>query len=126
SPRNIKAYIESLRMSGVPIEGFTGRHGGYFLSDVYEFKPPKLSDSEYNALSLAEEVLTQDNGFHHDKEIRKAFAKIKAAQGDIMGNSKLVNETEDVFTKGNMDISPEIKVYLSIIRKAIYDKKRVL
>ena len=48
SPRNIKAYIESLRLAGVPIEGFSGRRGGYFLSEVYEFKPPKL-DNEYNA-----------------------------------------------------------------------------
>ena len=125
SPRNIKAYIESLRMSGVPIEGFTGRRGGYFLSDVYEFRPPKLSDSEYNALSLAEEVLTQDNGFHHEREIRTAFAKIKAAQGEIIGNSNLIAEVENVFAKGNMDISPKIKLYLSIIRKAIYDKKRI-
>lgn len=30
SPRNIKAYIESLRMAGVPIEGLSGRNGGYF------------------------------------------------------------------------------------------------
>ena len=32
SPRNIKAYIEALRMAGVPIEGITGRNGGYFLA----------------------------------------------------------------------------------------------
>ena len=41
SPRNIKAYIEALRMARVPIEGMTGRGGGYFLSEKYEFKPPK-------------------------------------------------------------------------------------
>src|SRR5690554_2034574 len=82
SPRNIKAYIEALRMSGVPIEGFSGRRGGYFLSDVYEFRPQKLSSEEYNALLLAEEVLTKDNGFHYENEIKIAFAKIKSAQGE--------------------------------------------
>ena len=123
TPRNIKAYIEALRMSGVPIEGMTGRNGGYFLSEVYELKPPKLSESEYNALLLAEEILTKENGFHHEKEIKTAFAKIKAAQGEIIGNSDLVFESENVFTRGNTDISDKVKRYLSIIRKAIFANK---
>ena len=41
SPRNIKAYIESLRIAGVPIEGLSGKNGGFFLSQVYGFAPPK-------------------------------------------------------------------------------------
>lgn len=125
SPRNIKAYIESLRLSGVPIEGFSGRRGGYFLSNTYEFRPPRLSRSEYSALSLAEEVLTQDNGFHYEREIKTAFSKIKAAQGELIGESNLIMEDESVFAKGNMDVSPKIKTHLSSIRKAIFDRKRI-
>lgn len=125
SPRNIKAYIESLRLAGVPIEGFSGRRGGYFLSQAYELKPPRLNESEYNALLLAEEVLTQDNGFHYEREIKAAFSKIKAAQGEIIGKSNLIEESESVFAKGNIDISPEIKTYLSTIRKALLSRKRI-
>ena len=125
SPRNIKAYIESLRLAGVPIEGFSGRRGGYFLSEVYEFKPPKLDNNEYNALLFAEEVLTQQNGFHYEREIKTAFAKIRAAQGEIIGDSNLIIEDESIFAKENIDLSPKIKFHLSTIRKAIFDRKRI-
>ena len=123
TPRIIKAYIEALRMSGVPIEGMTGRNGGYFLSEVYEFKPPKLSESEYNALLLAEEILTKENGFHHEKEIKTAFAKIKSAQGEIIGNSDLVFESENVFTRGNTDISDKIKDTFQLLGKPFLQTK---
>ena len=40
TPRNVKAYIEYLREAGVPVEGMTGRRGGYFLADAYYLEPP--------------------------------------------------------------------------------------
>ena len=83
SPRNIKAYIESLRMADVPIEGMSGKNGGYFLDRVYNLPPSKLDEAEYSALLLAEEFLNKDNGFNCENEIKSAFAKIKAAQGEI-------------------------------------------
>jgi predicted DNA-binding transcriptional regulator YafY len=125
SPRNIKAYIEALRMAGVPIVGLSGRRGGYFLSDMYEFKSPKLNDEEYSALLLAEEILARENGFHYEREIKTAFAKIKSAQGEIIGNSATIAEDEYIFTRGNMDISPQVKSYLTLIRQAILDRKRI-
>lgn len=103
----------------------SGRRGGYFLSEVYEFKPPRLNEHEYNALLLAEEMLTQENGFHYEREIKTAFAKIKAAQGGIMGKSNFIAEDDSVFAKGNIDVSPKIKTHLSIIRKAISSRKRI-
>ena len=42
TPRNVKAYIEYLREAGVPVEGMTGRRGGYFLADAYYLEPPDL------------------------------------------------------------------------------------
>lgn len=125
SPRSVKAYIESLRMSGVPIGGFTGRNGGYFLSDKYEFKPTKLNENEYSAILLAEEMLTNENGFHYEREIKTAFAKIKAAQNENLDDSNLISENESIFTRGNIDISIGVKEWLSDIRKAIFHKNRI-
>lgn len=125
TPRNIKAYIESLRNSGVPIRGLSGNTGGYFLCEKFELKNPRLNEMEYSALMLAEDVLTKENGFIYENEIKKGFAKIKAAQGEIMGDSDLIKQYEYVYTKGNMDISKELKKNLSIIRKAILNKKKI-
>ncbi|NLN41681.1 MAG: transcriptional regulator [Clostridiales bacterium] len=125
TPRNVKAYIESLRLAGVPIDGLSGRRGGYFISEAYEFKPPRLNENEYNAILLAEEMLTQENGFHYEREIKAAFAKIKAAQGGIMGKSNFIAEDDSVFAKGNVDVSPKIKTHLSTIRKAISSRKKI-
>ena len=91
---------------------------------MYEFTPPKLDVKEYNALLLAEEILTDKNSFFHEHEIKRAFAKIKVAQGK-MDKSELVDNQQNIFTSAYMDISPEVKKHLSSIRKAIFDKKRI-
>lgn len=125
SPRNIKAYIEALRMAGVPIEGITGRGGGYFLNERYEFKPPRLTSIEYSALLLAEDVLTERNGFLYEHEIRTAFSKIKAAQGEIVDDYNWSQIDEYIFTKGSMDISPQVKKVLAVIRQALQERRQI-
>jgi predicted DNA-binding transcriptional regulator YafY len=125
SPRNIKAYIETLRNCGIPIEGISGPQGGFYLSQTYEFKSPKLDDMEFNALLLAEELLTKNNGFPHESEIKTAFAKIKAAQGEIMINSDFIMEDTCTFSKSHIDTSDSLRKNLDAIRKAILNKNRI-
>jgi len=125
SPRNIKAYIESLRMAGVPIEGLSGRNGGDFLNKLYYFSPPRLNEIEYSALLLAEEFLTKANGFIYEHEIKTAFSKIKAAQGEIMGSSALIDKDNIADSRGKADISPKTKKFLYEIQQAIFYRKQI-
>lgn len=120
SPRNIKAYIEALRMASVPIEGLSGKSGGYFLNQAYAFQPPKLDEVEYSALLLAEEFLIKNNGFTYENEIKTAFSKIKAAQGEIMGDSDLIDRFDFADSRGKSDITQGTKNYLYTIQQAIF------
>ena len=123
STRNIKAYIESLRMSGVPIEGLSGKTGGYFLNEVYALSPPKLDEIEYSALLLAEEFLIKKNGFIYENEIKTAFAKIKSGQGEIMGESDLIDKPNMSDSRGKADITQKTKVVLYSVQQAILNRK---
>ena len=125
SPRNVKFYIESLRMAGVPIEGLSGKNGGYFLSQLYHFSPPCLDELEYSALLLAEEFLTKANGFLYEYEVKTAFSKIKAAQGEIMGNSDLISKGGFAGSKGKSDISNVIKSCIYQVQQAIFNRNRI-
>ena len=126
TPRSIKYYIESLRMAEVPIEGLSGKSGGYFLSKEFWFSTPGLDEAEYSALLLAEEFLKKSNGFIYENEIRTAFSKIKAAQGEIMGNSNFIDRSDIADSRGKTDIAHQNKKLISIIQKAIFDRKRIL
>ncbi len=125
TPRNIKYYIESLRMAGVPIEGLSGKNGGYFLNREYWFMSPGLDEAEYSALLLAEEFLKKSNGFLYENEIRTGFAKIKAAQGEILGNADLIDKSNFTDSRGKTDIAHQTKELLAEIQKAIFKKKRI-
>lgn len=122
STRNIKAYIESLRLEGVPIEGLSGRNGGYFLNQAYHFSPPRLDKKEYSALLLAEEFLTRANGFLYEQEIKTAFSKIKAAQGEIMGNSNLIDKFNIADSRGKYDISNITKNHLYKVQRELLNE----
>lgn len=125
SPRNVKSYIESLRMAGVPIEGLSGKNGGYFLSQLYHFSPPCLDEMEYSALLLAEEFLTKANGFLYEHEIKTAFSKIKATQGKIMGNSDLIGKGDFTDSRGKSDITHQTKILLYKVQQAIFKRNRI-
>ena len=125
SPRNVKSYIESLRMAGVPIEGLSGKTGGYFLNEVYALPPPKLDEAEYSALLLAEDFLLKKNGFIYENEIKTAFSKIKSAQGEIMGNSDLIDKGDFTDSRGKTDIAQKAKTILYSIQQAILKRNRI-
>jgi len=125
SPRNIKAYIESLRMEGVPIEGMSGKNGGYYLSEDYKFQPPKLDEVEYSALLLAEEFLNKTNGFTYENEIKTAFAKIKAAQGKVIDTSHPTDQGDFADSRGKADITKKTGDYLHTIQQAILHRNSI-
>ncbi|WZL79242.1 WYL domain-containing protein [Eubacteriales bacterium mix99] len=125
SPRNIKAYIESLRMEGVPIEGMSGKNGGYYLSKDYEFRPPGLDEVEYSALLLAEEFLNKTNGFTYEHEIKTAFAKIKVAQGKVIDTSHPTDQSDFADSRGKADITKKTGDYLRTIQQAILHRNSI-
>lgn len=125
NPRNIKAYIENLREVGIPVEGMTGRHGGYFLGESYHFKPPKLDEAEYSALLLAERILTQKNGFVMEHELQTAIAKIKWAMGDTVGDMRATVPENIMFALGKEDEGEHIKDDIELIYRAISERRRL-
>lgn len=123
TPRNVKAYIEYLREAGVPVEGMTGRRGGYFLADAYYLEPPDLDDAEYSALLLAEKLLTQNTGFPLQKELITAMAKIKSVVGDVVSDKLPIPSDEFIFTLGKTDKKDGVNKTLAIICEAVKQRK---
>ncbi|NLO83197.1 MAG: WYL domain-containing protein [Clostridiales bacterium] len=125
TPRNVKAYIEYLKLAGVPIEGMTGRKGGYFLADSFYFKPPNIDDVEYSALLLAEKLLMQNVGFPLKNELKTAMAKIKSVIGDVVTDELPIPADEFVFSFGKVDKRDGLSRTLTIVCMAIKQRKRL-
>nr|PZN09976.1 MAG: hypothetical protein DIU64_07300 [Caldicoprobacter oshimai] len=125
TPRNVKAYIEYLKRAGVPIQGMTGRGGGYYLSDNYYFDVPKLDEGEYSALMLAEKLLTHKNGFPLANELQTAVAKIRCALGDTVVNVFPLPTDELMLSLGKVDLRDNVNKILTTIYMAIKQRKRI-
>ncbi|MDN5276611.1 MAG: hypothetical protein PWR01_576 [Clostridiales bacterium] len=125
TPRNVKAYIEYLKKAGVPVQGMTGRGGGYYLSDDYYFDVPKLDEGEYSALMLAEKLLTHKNGFPLANELQTAVAKIRSALGDTVVNVFPLPTDELMLSLGKVDLKDNVNKILTTIYMAIKQRKRI-
>lgn len=75
--KTIYRYISSLNKANIPVHTRKGRYGGFFIDEEFYMKPSKLSEDELQSLLMASEILTEENGFTGEKQLKSAVAKIK-------------------------------------------------
>jgi predicted DNA-binding transcriptional regulator YafY len=121
--RNIKAYIESIRMAGVQIEGISGPAGGYYISEDFAFYPPCLDDNEFSALLFAEKILTKESGYLYENEFKTAVSKIKAALNKKDNN--MGDYPDYFFSRANKDLTDDVKDKIPLINDAIAQGKTI-
>lgn len=75
--KTIYRYIETLNMANIPIRTKKGRYGGFYLDENYYMREPGLTDTELESLLMAAQILTKENGFIYENELKRAVTKIK-------------------------------------------------
>lgn len=75
--KTIYRYINSLNEANIPVHTKKGRYGGFYIDEEFYMKPAKLSCEELESLLMAAEILTKENGFVREKELKTAISKIK-------------------------------------------------
>jgi predicted DNA-binding transcriptional regulator YafY len=75
--KTIYRYIDTLVTANIPVHTKKGRHGGFYLDDEIFIKDVKLDEEEIKALLIAAHILTTDNGFAFEHELKRAVTKIK-------------------------------------------------
>lgn len=117
--KTVYRYIETLIEANIPIMTKKGRYGGFYLDSSFFMKQPKLEKDEVEALIMATDVLSADNMFIFQKQLRNAVSKIKATA--VNENSKFrdfkeiyefevkkvgrIEEFDDKMAKINMSMS---------------------
>ncbi|MCC9293381.1 YafY family transcriptional regulator [Clostridium sp. WLY-B-L2] len=76
--KTVYRYISSLNKANVPVYTKKGRYGGFYIDKNFYMKSANLSARELSALLMASEVLTKQNGFIYEKELKNAVYKIKS------------------------------------------------
>lgn len=127
SQRNVKAYIQTLKEANIPIRGISGRSGGVYLSEDYYLYPPRLDKKEYEALLLAEDILTKENGFVYEGEYKTALSKIKWAMGMTAPRIGYLGSDANIYSQGPFDICDDsmVKNRLLYTRQAIKNRNRL-
>ena len=125
TPRNVKAYIEYLKKAGIPVQGMSGRAGGYYLADVYYFEVPGLDEGEYSALMLAEKLLNLKSEFPLAGELQTAIAKIRCALGDTIAGVFPIPTDELMLSLGKVDLKDNLNKVLTAIYMAIKQRRRI-
>lgn len=75
--KTIYRYINSLNKANIPVHTKKGRYGGFYIDKEFYMKPSKLSEEELQALLMAAQILTEENGFSLEKNLQTAVSKIK-------------------------------------------------
>lgn len=76
--KTIYRYINSLNKANIPVHTKKGRYGGFFIDEEFYMKPSNLTEEEIQSLLMATQMLTEENGFAHEKDLQSAVAKIKS------------------------------------------------
>lgn len=85
--KTIYRYVNSLNEANIPVRTKKGRYGGFYIDEEFYMKSVKLSCKELESLLMAAEILTKENGFIREKELKTAVSKIK---------NLAVNENEEL------------------------------
>lgn len=90
--KTIYRYISSLNEANIPIYTKKGRYGGFCIDEEFYMKPANLSCEELEALLMASEILTKENGFTKEKELKMAVTKIKNLEINNNDKLKIINK----------------------------------
>ncbi|MEY8001470.1 helix-turn-helix transcriptional regulator [Clostridium sp. Mt-5] len=90
--KTVYRYISSLNKANIPVYTKKGRYGGFYIDKNFYMKPANLTEEELSALLMASEVLTKQNGFIYEKELKNAVYKIK---GVSINSDMNLNEMDD-------------------------------
>lgn len=90
--KTIYRYIETLQESNIPVESKKGRYGGFYINKEFHMKYPKLDKEELEALFIAAEMLTKENGFYYADVFQKAITKIKGVSLSNISDSQELKE----------------------------------
>lgn len=85
--KTIYRYIKNLNEAYVPIHTKKGRNGEFYIDKNFYIKSSNLNENEFKALLMAEEILTEKNGFIYEKDLKNAISKVKNVN---------TNENEDL------------------------------
>ncbi|MCY6355428.1 helix-turn-helix transcriptional regulator [Clostridium sp. ZS2-4] len=75
--KTVYRYIDTLQMAKIPVESKKGRYGGFYIDEDFYMKYPNLDNEELQALLIASNILTKDNGFVYAEKFKSAIIKIK-------------------------------------------------
>lgn len=90
--KTIYRYINSLNMANIPVHTKKGRYGGFYIDEEFYMKPSKLSEEELQSLLIASQILTEENGFIHEKNLQRAIAKVKSLSVNDDNELKNLND----------------------------------
>lgn len=91
--KTVYRYINSLSKANIPIYTKKGRYGGFYIDKNFYMKSANLSEKELDALLMASEVLTRQNGFVYERELKNAVYKIKSVSLNSNVDLKDMNDT---------------------------------
>lgn len=93
--KTIYRYISSLNKASIPVHTKKGRYGGFYIDEEFYMKPSKLSEDEIQSLLMATQILTEENGFIHQKHLESAVSKIKSFSVNDNMELKSLNDNGD-------------------------------
>lgn len=93
--KTIYRYISSLNKANIPVHTKKGRYGGFYIDEEFYMKPSKLTEGEVQAILMATQILTQENGFMHEKDLQSAVSKIKSLCINDNSELKCLNDNGD-------------------------------
>ncbi|HEY9063185.1 MAG TPA: WYL domain-containing transcriptional regulator [Pseudobacteroides sp.] len=123
--RTISRFRDELEIAGIYIDSFTGKHGGYKLSNKNIISECYISDQEYNSLLLIEKYL-KDSKHIANKDITSLTEKINCVKktGGI-SYDEFYNHLNKV-TLSNVDHSVERKKLLDIHSASLCKNKLLI
>lgn len=91
--KTIYRYINSLNKANIPVYTKKGRYGGFYIDEEFYMKPSRLTEDELQALLMATQILTEENGFASEKSLQTAVSKIKSICVNDSEELKCLNDT---------------------------------
>ncbi|MBP2032782.1 putative DNA-binding transcriptional regulator YafY [Clostridium algifaecis] len=90
--KTIYRYIDSLNKANIPVHTVKGRYGGFYIDKNFYMKPFNLTKEELKSLIMSTYLLTKENGFIYENQLKDAVCKIKQLS---LNNSEEFNDFRD-------------------------------